>query len=70
MTIENNATLLLFLRMWNSSGAIAVKMAKDLQSESKQRGIELPSLSQRDLFNELKQFHSSLGDILDNITNE
>jgi hypothetical protein len=67
LTIENNATLLLFLRMWNSS---AVKMATDLQKESEQRRIILPVLPERKLFDELKQFHTSLGEILDSITVE
>ncbi|HIG02790.1 MAG TPA: hypothetical protein EYQ53_00180 [Candidatus Poseidoniales archaeon] len=70
LTIENNATLLLFLRMWNSSGSIAVKMATDLQKESEQRGIILPVLPERKIFDELKQFHTSLGEILDIITVE
>ncbi len=70
LTIENNASLLLFLRMWNGSGPLAINMANDLRIASEVNGIELPNLHGRDLRNELQTFHSHLGAIIDKIKSE
>ena len=64
MTIENSPELLMFMRLWMTSGQMVISTVKGISDSSQGKVIQMPEIGGRDFTAELSEFYSAFGELM------
>ena len=64
ITIENSPELLMFMRLWMTSGPMVVSTVKGIRDSSQGKTIQMPEIGGRDFNAELREFYSAFGELM------
>ena len=67
ITIENTPELLIFMRLWMSSGPMVVSTVEGIRESSVGKTVVLPEISGRDFVSELRNFHAAFGELMERL---
>lgn len=67
ITIENTPELLVFMRLWMSSGPMVVSTVEGIRERSVGKEIIMPEISGRDFVSELRNFHSAFSELIERL---
>ena len=64
ITIENSPELLMFMRLWMTSGPMVISTVNGIRDSSQGKVIEMAEIGGRDFNSELKEFYSALAELM------
>ena len=67
LTIENTPQLLIFMRLWMSSGPMVLTTVEEIAQSNSDKKIELPEIQGRDFYDELRTFHTAFGELIERL---
>ena len=67
LTIENTPELLMFMRLWMSSGPMVITTVEGICQISSDNKIELPEIQGRDFPGELRTFYTAFGELIERL---
>ena len=67
ISTENDFRILLFARLWESKGGLALSTVRELTKRSESRKIRLPEIHGRDIKSELVEMRDKLSILVDRL---